>query len=390
MNKFGDSLWSRNYGVNTLFPGFDFFDNTTFIVSGAMYYTNTSLPTISVGKMNMLGDTIWVKRFGHPYFTCPSYASIIRKDFKNNFIIGSNYACDYGYLVIDSLGNELWHHFHNMYYGCFDIKPDPLGGYVSCGGNGGVLDPYVVVRMDSAGNELWHHTYGVNYANAIQRMATQVVFTSDSNYLVSCYGDDWQLMKINRNSGDTMWTKNYADTANNVYFRLNTIAPAGTDTFICVSSGRYMLIDANGDSIWKKKLPFNPNNYVWQAKKTLDGGFAFSGDYFRFNPSRRIACFFKTDNMGEILSTGIFDLDVGIPISFYPNPASNEIYINTTKLAPDRDLLFSLYDLQGRTILQQHYDSTKPVDISTLPEGLYIATLKGKEKEVRGKVMVQR
>ena len=59
-------------------------------------------------------------------------------------------------------------------------------------------------------------------------------------------------------------------------------------------------------------------------------------------------------------------------------------------MAGEKHLFFTLVDLQGRNVLEQSYDSSKPIDVSTLPEGLYIATLKGKEKEVSGKVMIKR
>ena len=59
-------------------------------------------------------------------------------------------------------------------------------------------------------------------------------------------------------------------------------------------------------------------------------------------------------------------------------------------MAGEKHLFFTLVDLQGRNVLEQPYESSKPIDVSTLPEGFYMATLKGNEKEVSGKVMIKR
>ena len=77
-------------------------------------------------------------------------------------------------------------------------------------------------------------------------------------------------------------------------------------------------------------------------------------------------------------------------MNIFPNPARNEIHINLNNLAGEKNVIFTLVDLQGRNVLVQPYESSKLIDVSTLPDGLYIATLKGKEKEVSGKVMIKR
>ena len=59
-------------------------------------------------------------------------------------------------------------------------------------------------------------------------------------------------------------------------------------------------------------------------------------------------------------------------------------------MAGEKKLFFTLVDLQGRNVLEQQHDSSKPIDVSTLPEGLYMATLKGKEKQASRKVMIKR
>ncbi len=89
------------------------------------------------------------------------------------------------------------------------------------------------------------------------------------------------------------------------------------------------------------------------------------------------------------LSTSINELKDYIS-NFYPNPANNKLFISTDAFATENKLIFSLHDLQGREILKMPYFKSSSIDLSSVPDGVYIAVLKGKEKEMRGKVIVQK
>ncbi|MEP7171377.1 MAG: T9SS type A sorting domain-containing protein, partial [Bacteroidota bacterium] len=220
-----------------------------------------------------------------------------------------------------------------------------------------------------------------------------IVFLPDSNYMICTNGYDWQLMKINRVTGDTMWTKNFYDTAfSNLYYYLDAMDYAGNSRFIIANNtnnGKIMLVNDVGDTIWTKAKPWQ-NMQIFRLKKTVDGGFAICG-YLYINSFTSLLAFAKLDSLGNTVFTSIFNpVNYMLPLSFYPNPASNDINISPGSMAAEKNLLFTLCDLQGRNLIQQQYDASKPVDVSTLPEGIYIAVLKGKEKEMRGKVVIQR
>ncbi|MEP7167806.1 MAG: T9SS type A sorting domain-containing protein, partial [Bacteroidota bacterium] len=219
-----------------------------------------------------------------------------------------------------------------------------------------------------------------------------IVFFPDSNYMICTDGYDWQLMKINRVTGDTMWTKNFYDSAfSSVDYYLDVMNYAVNSRYIIANNGYYgeiLLVDSNGDTIWTRPRPWI-NMAIRDIKRTTDGGFAMSG-YYYVNQTTLLLAFAKIDSLGNAVFTSIFSPQNNLqPLTFYPNPASNEINISAGSMAAEKNLLFTLCDLQGRSILQQ-YNTSKPVDVSTLPEGIYIAALKGKEKEIRGKVMIQR
>lgn len=77
---------------------------------------------------------------------------------------------------------------------------------------------------------------------------------------------------------------------------------------------------------------------------------------FATDPSQTVA----------IGNSGIYS---GTPI-IYPNPA-------TTTITVEASGLLELTDLQGRTLLRRQCRQGEPIDISTLPKGIYIATIDG-------------
>ncbi|MEO8148442.1 MAG: T9SS type A sorting domain-containing protein [Bacteroidia bacterium] len=392
INKYGDTTWSKSYLNTANIYRFAKYNDTSFIVPGRWFF-NTTDPKIQYALVNLQGDTLWVKKTG----TTLSVATVFKavKGLNHEFLILGNYAYDYGYLKIDSNGNELWHKYNNMYWGVNDAALDFDGGFVTCGGDD-AAKPYVFVRLDSNGNELWHRNYGHNPCiGNCYFAALCVAQTSDSNYLFGVMGNGVQLYKIRRSNGGKIWSKDYFNwnwNGTNVYHQINGIVNLGNDTFVCTTEKFYMAIDENGDTLWTKPYPFNStsiNNFI--VKKTSDNGLIFFGYFGRPPTQGSVVCYFKTDINGNIQTTGI--LDVISPsgnLEVYPNPATDKLYINAGTMINEKKLVFSLTDLQGRSVLNGQYEASTPIDVSALPGGIYIATLKGKEKEVRGKVIIQR
>jgi hypothetical protein len=386
MDKYGDTLWTRKYlqnagEINEIVK----IDDSTYIVSGGFGLTGGL--AITLAKMNLNGDTLWSGDYG---YSTSGWAGRIYHALDNGYIINNGNSFDYGLLKLDSSANVEWHTWQTMYYGCTRIKPDFTNGYVAVGGGNSPFQRYEVARLDSSGTTLWQYHYGNQPAwdMTLERFATDVVVMPDSNYLVGSDGHDWQLMKIDHNTGDTIWTKSFCDTVGcSDYYTVGSMDYAGNNHYI-LAMGYFMLVDANGDSIWKKQKPFRLSSA--DVHKTSDGGYAFCGQIVDPELNYLPVGFVKLDSLGNTIFTSVFNPENNLqPLSFYPNPASNEIYLSPGSMANEKDVQFALYDLQGRSVLQQQYTS-KPVDASAVPEGLYIAVLKGKEKEVRGKVVVSR
>jgi hypothetical protein len=68
-------------------------------------------------------------------------------------------------------------------------------------------------------------------------------------------------------------------------------------------------------------------------------------------------------------NTGIPELQAGEALSVYPNPAINEVHF----LAMDKNLVLSLFDITGKTVLVKEVTNGHlKLDVSSLVKGLYI------------------
>lgn len=391
LDKYGDTLWTKKYFPNASdIIGSSKVNDSTYILSGGFILPGSLL--ITVAKINLSGDTLWRGEYG--YSTPGSGgAGRINKTPNGGYVMSNSYLqYDYGLIKLDSGMNVQWHISElPICPGCSEIVPDLTGGYVAVGGLNGTAERYGMGRIDSAGTVIWQSYYGNQPAwdTDPERFATDVVVMPDSNYIVGTNGYDWQLMKIDHTTGDTIWTRNYYDTVYNYKYAVSCMDYAGNNNFIIGTTEYFMLVDAIGDTIWQKQKPF----YAFASADvhtTSDGGYAFCGYIYDPGLTYLPIGFVKLDSLGNTVLVSVFEPENNMqPLTFFPNPAGGELYISPGSMASERDLQFTMYDLQGRTVLQQQYDATSPVNVSTIPRGLYIATLKGKEKEVRGKVMVE-
>lgn len=385
LDKYGDSIWTKQYMNDGSIAGIVAINDSNFVLSGGFSNWPNGLAE-NIAQINWHGDTLFTKEYGNPF---PGKSRFISKCSDGGYIQVNGSAYDFGIVKLDSTYNIQWHRYQQMWNRSSNIIPDSFGGFVSVGGGNNSVHNYEVERMDGNGDSLWHRQLGNRPSwDTDLHNARSIVIMSDSNFLIGCEGYDWHLMKLNYLTGDTMWTKTY-DTLN-LYWSVNFIDHAGNNQFICATNTYYMLLDENGDSLWTRRISDLGFSEIFAIRRTFDGGFAISGYEGIANSQSKLA-FAKTDSLGNVLSTSIFNPENNFaPLTFYPNPARDEIFISAGSMAAEKNAVFTLSDMQGRTVLQQPYGNNGAIDISVIPAGLYIATLRGRERELRGKVMVER
>ena len=88
--------------------------------------------------------------------------------------------------------------------------------------------------------------------------------------------------------------------------------------------------------------------------------------------------------LAKIGSTSILELEKDI-YSFFPNPASTEIQINTNEPIDG----FTIRDIAGRTLMVKGNPALKEtIDVSSLPRGLYLLELRSGNKRATEKFIL--
>jgi hypothetical protein len=94
---------------------------------------------------------------------------------------------------------------------------------------------------------------------------------------------------------------------------------------------------------------------------------------------------------GDSIFTAIFEANVGIAdkeiptISIYPNPATDHINIVLPEEA--MQAVFTLYDMQGKTLIKQEVNNQDAIKVSNLASGVYIYHIKTETQNYTSKLI---
>lgn len=266
VNRFGDTLWSRDIGTGGLATSINKTGDGNFIVCGSIGCCGSQ--DVLMLKINGNGDTIWTKQYGSP------------KDEMAMCVIPTT---DGGYALSG------WGYNMNSRMSCFIIKTDPLGaiqwsktyghstgttwgysisqtsdsGFVLCGQSD---ETCYAIRVDANGDPVWDKTYHA-YAYGTARCIKE---TYDGGFIMcgETYDprDDEKGILIETDSlGDVLWTRIYAYGP--TPFSSVAELPAGY-----LIGGPYAIkTDLHGDIIWARSLSTRFNS----GFPTSDGGLAF-------------------------------------------------------------------------------------------------------------------
>ncbi|MCD4706475.1 MAG: T9SS type A sorting domain-containing protein [Candidatus Sabulitectum sp.] len=263
-------------------------------------------------------DTLWTNDYGS---WLHDYAYDIRSTADGGFImagLSNSYTSPYHqvYLVkADSNGNKLW---HKTYGGArsdrgYSIQITADGGFIiagSCGvGTSDDLDVYLL-RTDCDGDTLWTKTYG---GSEIDEGET-VVITEDQGYLIAGYtnsygaGDkDFYLIRTDSN-GDTLWTKTYGGTGDDLAWSVAAVPDGGfiaagrTNSYGAGSWDVWLVrTDADGEMIWNKTYGGGSWDSALEVQCTPDGGFITNGYTMSSGSGNTDYYMLKTDASGNLL-----------------------------------------------------------------------------------------
>ncbi|MBL7927613.1 MAG: T9SS type A sorting domain-containing protein [Bacteroidia bacterium] len=281
----------------------------------------------------------------------------------------------YNICKTDSLGNIIWS--HNI---------GNISKAISCK-NGDVLivgqysngpEQYIACLYDSTGMLLWNRSYGnwfIFWGQSSFGGILDAVELPDGNFLAACIaqwgianaGGDWDLMKIERFTGDTLMTRRYMPSGayGGPY---GNICYTKDSNLIATYGSAIMKTDTAGNIIWTK----NTMVEIIDAIGCSDGGIAIAGQYYN-QAGLSHSTYAKLDSLGNIYNFQGMPYIQPQLVSVYPNPASNQLTIDNLQLT-NKPFTVTIYDVLGKAHLMQNSNATT-IDISKLTPGLYVLHL---------------
>ncbi len=192
------------------------------------------------------------------------------------------------------------------------------GGYIIVGytesyGAGG-QDAWLV-KTDANGDTIWTKTYG----GTQNEMARSVQQTSDGGYIITgktnSYGAgnyDFWLVKTDAN-GDTVWTKTYGGPDYDYGFSVQQTSDGGyivTGWTWSYGAGEYDIwlikTDANGDTTWTRTFGGIYWDWAYSVQQTSDGGYIITGYTESYGAGGEDVWLIKTNANGDTLWTKTF------------------------------------------------------------------------------------
>ncbi len=161
-------------------------------------------------------------------------------------------------------------------------------------------------------------------------------------------------------------------------------------------------LDLQGNSIWRKFYTIldpvinDATFYHWlyDLEATSDGNYICYGEVWGYTEEAgRVvneAWIFKINEQGDFVNVGtpssiIWENDNKVPVTVFPNPASNFLFIDQGGI---KDVTYEIYDITGRLIEKSKglfSERSYMLDVSSLSPGSYVLKI-GHENHSRGVV----
>ena len=368
-NKYGDTIVTKPYQIYA-FNIIKTFDDG-FLLSGVENGIS------KIVKLNSNLDTLWSKSF-----PTQTYGFAIQTRDSGYVLVRQNEV-----IKTDSLGNMIWQHYGFGYYSvleCFN------GDLLATGRSYASI--YAATLLDSSGNLKWNKEYAdFTISGGANFHLYEAVQLPDSNFVVvannwktpfylTCGGFD--LAKISKNNGDTIWAKNYQNLA--LFSDLTSLSLTKDSNIIFSNDFDLTKTDLQGNMIWTK----NTNVYINKLITCNDGGYAVVGISVH-QGSNIWATYAKLDSLGNSYNfQGIPSIAVN-ELRVYPNPAFNQLAISSEQLANEQEVTVTIYDMPGKIQLQQKIISQGDfkVDVNALPSGMFMLQLKQEGRLFNGRFL---
>jgi hypothetical protein len=278
-------------------------------------------------------------------------------------------------------------------------------------GNKGNKDSWIV-KIDSVGIIQWQQSIGGSSSDG----ATAIKFTDDGGFAVAGFtgsndsdvignhgiGDAW-FIKLDQ-VGNLLWQKCYGGGSDDFAMSLDLVPNNGYviaavttsndgdvsgyhDAYVGYHDYWIVRIDSVGTLLWQKCLGGNADDISYSVITSDDDNYIVAG--YSYSNDGDVSANHGGDDAWVIKlsgETGIFNLQREQFSFLFPNPSTISVKI----LSSNEPSSFLIRDVDGRILLRQTIvSSQQSIDISKLPDGIYIAELCSKQQRVIEKFIKQ-
>jgi len=280
-----------------------------------------AVPSAFLIRLNSNGDTLWTKTYGD---TLRCVATCVRETRDGGYILAGYIDwppadVDAWFARTDAAGDTLWTSRFDLWDDdlIYEVEETDDGGFISVGFTArvapAVTTDVLVLRLDSDGRGDWKLICG----GPGQQRGFSMCREANGDYVVAGYTEagtdpfDLLLLKFDGESGDSLWTKTYGDTATREIARSIRrsgdgliVGGAVTDVSPDASSGFLMRTDGSGDTLWTRTFGDTSSYlYLRSVRVTPDLGYICVAGLDTAQDGNFDYYFIKTDSGGDTLWT---------------------------------------------------------------------------------------
>lgn len=328
-----------------------------------------------VVKLDTKGEINWQKTLGGQYvdelksIEQTNDKGYILGGYSNSPISGDktqeNFGLnDYWIIKLDEDGNELWQHTlgGDQDDTLFALTQTNDGGFIAGGNSNSRATKsksksnqngadFWVLKLDKTGTIEWQETY--NYGK--KDVLSSIVENIDGTFLIGGYSQSESVQKSVNSVQKTVGKK--ADKE-------------GINDYIALK------IKATGEEIWTQTVGSKGDEILKKLFETRDGGYILAGTSIGNASKDKNAAIGGSDFWVVKLRDKEKKIKEKEKIEAIPNPAIS--YTNVIVTYEYQKGIATLFDLSGRTMqtIKLTGEKTIPVDLSNLPQGIYVIEVK--------------
>jgi len=410
VDSIGAYQWHKTYGNNLTYNYGQSIKQTFdlgYVIVGGMMETNGQ-NYVCLLKLNNQGDTLWLKKFTYTNQNAVWGVTVLQNtdggySLLSNVVDSTDVNWTTFLTKTDENGNELWTKKYKK-----DQGTSP-GSFIATQESGFIIAGYTnpsinnndiyLIKTDSIGDTLWTktithpngYTYLLSRSNCINE-------TADGGYFITATVVDSLttftrilIIKTDAN-GDTLWTKKISDIDNlwgsaggfqsfdGGYFIGGEIVYITPDLFTNINFFVVKVSDT-GDVIWKKNFGGATNEYCNYIIPASNSGFVICGMETSWGDGGGVYLI-KSDSIGNAQSyiNGIYTNYnyKGASIRLFPNPFSDMANV-TIDAAQNSEGIFYIYDAIGNCVKSIPVTSpTFELNKDNLLTGFYTGVFKPK------------